>query len=245
MRAAYGPSGPPPDRSSPVSAWPGPSPLVTETTSSALLAGHATVITLRTPTMPHRGDYVNTPGQGPKTDGRNFQQLSSRDPSCPTESLTPQRFRSQGLGIEARLWPTSRARSRRRAAGPSGLDAVVRMGESGPATNRSRAPGAVRGRPRTASREARRLPDSPISQKNRPVPSMYQQACSCRPIGSSTAPPGAAAPARDVPGRSSVMIVVAFQQIRLKSHRDHGTGAAWRGRRRGPGRLSATGVKIR
>jgi hypothetical protein len=46
---------------------------VTETTSSALFAGHATVITLRTPTMPHRGDYVNTPGQGPKTEGANFR----------------------------------------------------------------------------------------------------------------------------------------------------------------------------
>jgi len=95
---ACGPSGPPPGRSSPVSAWPGSSPLVTETTSSALFAGHATVITLRTPTMPHRGDYVNTPGQGPKTARRNFRQLSSSDPSCLTEPPAPQAFRAQNPG---------------------------------------------------------------------------------------------------------------------------------------------------
>jgi hypothetical protein len=33
---------------------------VTETTSSAVLPGHSPAITLRTPTMPHRGVHVNT-----------------------------------------------------------------------------------------------------------------------------------------------------------------------------------------
>jgi hypothetical protein len=147
MRAAYGPSGPPPDRSSPVSAWPGSSPLVTETTSSALFAGHATVITLRTPTMPHRGDYVNTPGQDHKTARGNFRQLSSSDPSCLTEPPTPQAFRSPRIRPSAvalgGVAPQESGHRRPPWRGPPGRDPAPDgcHGRPTEATHAARAPG--------------------------------------------------------------------------------------------------------
>jgi hypothetical protein len=141
---ACGPSGPPPGRSSPVSAWPGSSPLVTETTSSALFAGHATVITLRTPTMPHRGDYVNTPGQGPKTARRNFCQLSSSDPSCLTEPPAPQAFRAQNPGTGHRSRWGCPAGIRASAAGWRGRRAGIRAPATAPAGVAARNPGTGR-----------------------------------------------------------------------------------------------------
>ena len=58
--AARGPPGLP---LGPFSAWTGSSPRVTRTTVGTYLAGPLPAITLRTHTMPHRGDDVNTPGQ--------------------------------------------------------------------------------------------------------------------------------------------------------------------------------------